>query len=138
MSTPLPRATAMPGAPSVPGVPTAGTGPVNQKKQFMLDRIAKLREQSDEAVRLKQEADEREKRVRQEQQELTNQVKALEVQLNAFKSQADGSARERDEVRGRVQSLQTLLASAQKDKETLEAEVGELRSALDDIHKALQ
>lgn len=127
----------MPGAPSVPGVPPAGAGPVNQKKQFMLDRIAKLREQSDEAVRLKQEADEREKHARQERQELTNQVKALEVQLQAFRSQADGSARERDEVRGRVQSLQTLLASAQKDKETLETEVVELRSALDEIHKAL-
>lgn len=127
----------VPTLPSAPGVPAGGRAPVNQKKQYILERIAKNREATDEAIRLKQEAEDREKRASREWSEMSTQLQSIEAQIAASKAQAEVATKERDETRGRMQALQNLLAVAQKDKEMLEAEVGDLRTALDEIQKAL-
>lgn len=127
----------VPAIPSAPGATAGGRAPVNQKKQYILERIAKNREATDEAIRLKQEAEDREKRSAREHAEMSTQVQALEAQIAASKAQVETAGRDREEARGRMQALQNLLAVAQKDKELLEAEVGDLRTALDEIQKAL-
>ena len=119
------------------GVPAGGRAPVNQKKQYILERIAKNREATDEAIRLKQEAEDREKRSTRERSEMATQVQALDTQIAAFRTQVDAATKERDETRGRMQALQNLLAVSQKDKESIEAEASEMRTALDEIQKAL-
>lgn len=144
MSNEMPRpavaptaAPVAPAAPAAPAIAPGGRAPVNRTKQYILDRIGKQREAMDEATRLKQEAEEREKKFKQEAADLQGQVRALETQLQQVKSTNDGAAKDRDEARGRMQALQNLLSVAQKDKEILEAEAGELRLALEEIQKAI-
>ncbi len=124
-------------APVAPVAPAGGRAPVNRTKQYILDRIGKQREAMDEATRLKQEAEEREKKSKQDATDFQGQVRTLETQLLQVKGSSDGAAKERDEARGRLQAVQNLLAVAQKDKEIAESESAELRAALEEIQKAI-